>query len=123
MAAAGRNRLVIANCPEDLVDYLPAPGSLSQQNERFAAVDRKCLQSAAALLRSRRHGCNPRLFASYLRHARGAIWCRKMVVARRMLLKSLDVGVSLPQLVLLFVTLLPTPILDLKRRLYSGGGG
>ena len=36
LAAAG---WTIANCPEDLVIYSPAPGSLSQQVERFAAAE------------------------------------------------------------------------------------
>ena len=106
----------IANCPEDLVLYLPTPGSLSQQTEQFAAVERLCLRDAAARLNLPSTKLNRRLLASYLRHAKGAIVGRQAPLARGLILQSFSVGLSAGQLGLLAVTILPSAAFDARRR-------
>lgn len=110
----------IANCPEDLVVYSPAPGSLSQQTEHFAAAEVACIEDIGARLRIPAPQLKQRLIAVYLRNARGAIYTRNLVLAKRLVRKSLRLGISVEQLGTLMVACVPDVLLDLRRHLMQG---
>ena len=106
----------IVNVPRDLVKYSRLVGSLSQQAERFAAAERRCLRDVAAHLGKSRLELNQRLVASYLCHAKGALYRRDLPLARRLVIESLDLGVSMGQLAYLVAASLPPDLLKLRGR-------
>ena len=110
----------IANCPEDLVVYSPAPGSLSQQTESFAAAEVACIEDIAARLQMPAPQLKQRLIAAYLLNARGAIYTRNLILAKRLVRKSLKLGISMEQLGTLMVACVPEVLLDLRRHLIHG---
>lgn len=110
----------IANCPEDLVVYSPAAGSLSQQTERFAAAEVACIEDIAARLQIPAPQVKQRLIAAYLLNARGAIYRRNLALAKRLVRKSLKLGISVEQLGTLIVACVPEVLLDLRRHLMHG---
>jgi glycosyltransferase involved in cell wall biosynthesis len=120
LAAAG---WAVANCPEDLVVYSPAPGSLSQQVELFAAAEIACVRDVARAVGLPDEVLNRRVIACYLKHAAGAIHNRNLRLARRMMRKSLAVGVGVDQLLMLTLANLPVRLLDWRRKLFAGGPG
>jgi glycosyltransferase involved in cell wall biosynthesis len=113
----------IANCPEDLIIYRPAPNSLSQRTEAFAAGERACLRSVAVEFGIQQCELDRRLFKSFLMHAESAVHQRKLVTARRLLLESLATGVSARQLQLLLAALVPAKLLELRRDRNRSGAG
>jgi glycosyltransferase involved in cell wall biosynthesis len=118
LAAAGWR---IANCPLDLVVYTPAPGSLSQQVERFAAAEIACVSDVAHHLGLPERVLRRRIVACYVKHAAGAIYRRDLFLARRMVRKSLSVGFGPEQLWMLALANLPVGLLDRRRRLLERG--
>lgn len=118
LAAAG---WTIANVPEDLVVYSPAPGSLSQQVERFAAAEIACVRDVAAFVGISSDVLNERITACYLKHAGGAIHNRKLNLARRLIFRSLSLRVRTRQLGLLAAASAPVGLLELRRALVRRG--
>ena len=105
----------IANCPEDLIVYSPAPGSLSQQTERFAAAEVACIEDIAVKLGLPTNRLRQRLIAAYLGHAGGAIHNRNLALARTFVRKSLEFGISSQQFWILAAASTPAALLDLRR--------
>lgn len=108
---------LLANCPEDLVIYSPAPGSLSQQTESFAAAEMACINDIAARFAIPESRLRARLFELYLFHARGAINVRNMKLAKRLARNSFTFGFSKQQIQMFIIANLPVSILDLRRAL------
>ena len=106
----------VANWPEDLVVYSPAPGSLSQQIASFAAAEFACLRDVAAQAGIGRPRLRARLVAGHLKHLRGAIHHRDLRLARRLAWQSLAFGVSPRQLAMLGLACVPARLLDARRR-------
>lgn len=111
----------IANCPEDLVAYSPAPGSLSQQTERFAAAEIACVSDVAHRLGLPAATLRRRIIACHLGHAAGAIHRRDLRLARRMARRALALEVGAPQLWMLALSCLPAALLDWRRSLLERG--
>lgn len=107
----------IANCTEDLVIYSPAPGSLSQQVEHFAATEVACIAHVARLLKIPDRQLNERLVAAYTNHARGAIYTRNLDLAKTFVRESLALGFSIQQIKILTVAHLPVSLLNVRRRI------
>lgn len=106
----------IVNCPEELVVYAPSVMSLSRQIESFAEAESACLQDAAGLFGIPAVRLRQRLITSCLQHGHGAIHHRQMRTARRLALRSLGYGVSMPQLMALALACVPASLLDARRR-------
>jgi glycosyltransferase involved in cell wall biosynthesis len=110
---------LIANCPEDLVVYSPAPGSLSQQIESFAAAEIACIQDVGARVGLPAKRVRDRVIAAYLKHTMGAIHVRDMALARRFARTSFSLGISGKQVTTMALANFPAQFFDLRRRWLS----
>lgn len=107
----------IATVAEPLVQYTPAPGSLSGQIERFAQAELANLARIADVLNLKSDVVRAKRIAIYAQYGRDLLYERHMDAARRFLSVPLREQPSLPNLKWWLTANLPVSLLDFRRRL------
>jgi len=107
-------------CPERIGHYTPASGSITSRIERCARAE---LYNAATLGRTLgvpRPRVDAKLRAIRTDFGQHLLYARNLRGARRLLAQALASRISLRGLGLWSATFVPTPLLDLRRRLRNG---
>jgi glycosyltransferase involved in cell wall biosynthesis len=107
----------IATVAEPLVQYTPAPGSLSAQIERFAQAELANLARIADVLNLEPNIIRAKRIAIYEQYGRDLLYERHMDAARRFLSVPLREQPSLSHLKWWLTANLPVSLLDFRRRL------
>lgn len=107
----------VATVAESLVQYMPAPGSLSGQIERFAHAELANLARVAEVLNLESAVVAQKRIGIYEQYGRDLLYERHMEAARRFLSVPLREQPSLSHLKWWLTANLPVAVLDLRRRL------
>lgn len=106
----------VATCREKLINYTPAPNSLSRQTERFAKAELSNIENIARRLnlptsvyaKKRRSICDE--------YGRSLIYYRQMEAARKLLSMPLKERPTPSRLIWWIISFMPAALLDARRR-------
>ena len=101
--------------------YTPAEGSLTSRIERCALAEMRNARELGELLGLSRRDIRWKLRTIRTDFARHLIHARDPLPARRLLVHALFERPTLERIVLMSVSYVPTPLLDMRRRLRKGG--
>jgi glycosyltransferase involved in cell wall biosynthesis len=118
--AAAKWEIVL--CPEKLHHYLPAAGNLSSQTERILKADLVNVEKVGWALPLPERVIRARCAALYEECGRTYLNDRMLGDARRQFASGFRAQPSLPMAGWWLATFLPTPVLDLRRRLVHAEG-
>ncbi len=106
----------VATCREKLVNYTPAPNSLSRQTERFARAEFENVSNLYRRLNLPEELVKEKRIALSEQYGRDLLHYRNLKAAREMLLFPLRESPTPSRFVWWLATFLPTSVLDLRRK-------
>ena len=113
----------IATWPETLIQYSPAPASLSNQARRFAEAHFQNARAIGSDLNLESEQIAAQIQKYRIAFGKDFFWRREMVEARRHLGAALRFRPTPGLLVRFLATFCPRPVLDWRRRLAAPPGG